>query len=95
MVDRKPRSRRRRDGRVGPLVSAAPKLTRWMCALAILCALGTASATNVHSHVEFAEGRTSIVDAKGQSRPARVGEKVIEGETLVVGAGRILTTPAD
>ena len=67
-------------------MSAAPMLARWMCALAFLCALCDVRAANVFSHVEFTEGRASIIDAKGQSRAARVGEKVIEGETLVTGS---------
>jgi hypothetical protein len=67
-------------------MGAAPMLARWISALAFLCALCNVHAANVFSHVEFTEGRASIVDAKGQSRAARVGEKVSEGETLVTGS---------
>jgi hypothetical protein len=59
---------------------------RWLCALALFCTFGTARAANVFSYVEFVEGRASVVDAKGQSRPARVGGTVLEGETLVTGS---------
>ena len=52
----------------------------------MLCAFGAARGAEVFSHVEFTEGRATIVDAKGQSRPARVGEKVLEGETVVTGS---------
>lgn len=57
------------------------------CAAA-LCALasGAAPSANTFAQVEFVEGRASIIDAKAQPRAARVGDAILEGETVMTGA---------
>ena len=65
---------------------AAPATARCLCALALFGIFGTAGAANTFSHIELVEGRASVIDAKGQARAARVGDKVLEGETLQTGS---------
>ena len=51
--------------------------------LALLACAWPAAAATLYATVEFSEGAVTIVDASGKSRPARVGERIFEGETLV------------
>lgn len=62
---------------------------------AILAVAPAGRAANVYGQVEFVEGPVQIVNAGGQSRGARVGETVLEGESMVTGANGELHVRTD
>lgn len=65
-------------------------------ALVLALAATMARAAETFATIEFAEGAATVVSSDGASRAAKVGMKVLEGETLVTGAnGEIHARTAD
>jgi hypothetical protein len=58
-------------------------LPLWL--LAFFTGTTGALAASTYAHIELVEGTATIIDANGQSRPGRIGDKVLEGETIVTG----------
>jgi hypothetical protein len=62
-----------------------PLAPRALLAFALLCIACVSRAETVYAHVELVEGRVEVINARGESRSPKVGDSILEGETLVTG----------
>lgn len=60
-------------------------IRRALWGLALVAIAASARAADVYAHVEFLAGEVTIVNAAGDSRHARVGDDILEGETIRTG----------
>ena len=58
----------------------------WVAFVALLSFGATASSATTFAHIELVEGIVTLIDDKGQSRIAHVGDTVEEGDTVSTGA---------